>query len=137
MNKSLGDIGNAERTLMQFVYAAAVVLPYVLLRGELTTLNIGVLGWIALITVGIFHTGVAYLMYFSAVSNLSGAQVAIYSYIDPLVAVVLSVTVLGESLTVMQAIGGAAVLLSTLACELVPIITARRNQKLGEDDQRV
>jgi drug/metabolite transporter (DMT)-like permease len=76
-------------------------------------------------------------MDFGAVSILSGAQVDIYSYIDPLVAVVLSVTVLGESLTVMQAIGGAAVLLSTLACELVPIITARRTQKRGEDDQRV
>ena len=135
MNKSLVGIGNTERTLMQFVCSAAVVLPYVLLRGEITTLDIGAVGWIALITIGIFHTGVAYLMYFGAVGSLSGAEVAIYSYIDPLVAVVLSVTVLGESLSVMQIIGGIAVLVSTLACELVPIILARRAKIRSEDGQ--
>ncbi len=135
MNKSLIGIGNTERTLMQFICSAAVLLPYVLLRGDITTFSIGAVGYIALVTIGIFHTGVAYLMYFSSVSSLSGTEVAIYSYTDPLVAVVLSVTVLGESLSVMQIIGGISVLLSTLACELVPAALARRAKKRGEGGQ--
>lgn len=46
---------------------------------------------------------------------------AILSYIDPLVAVLVSVTLLGESMTAMQVIGGALILGFTLLNELSPV----------------
>ena len=52
--------------------------------------------------------------------ELSGQQAAILSYIEPLVAVLISVTVLGETISVMQIIGGALILGFTLWNELKP-----------------
>ena len=46
--------------------------------------------------------------------ELPGQKAAILSYIDPLVAVVISVTVLREKMTVWQAVGGLMILGFTL-----------------------
>ena len=51
---------------------------------------------------------------------MRGQQAAILSYIDPLVAVVVSVTLLGESIAFSQLIGGALMLGLTLLNELSP-----------------
>ena len=59
-------------------------------------------------------------MYFSSLKELPGQEAAILSYIDPLVAVLVSVTLLGESMTAMQVIGGALILGFTLLNELSP-----------------
>ncbi len=65
-------------------------------------------------TVGLLHTGITYCLYFSALKELPGQKAAILSYIDPLVAVVISVTVLREKMTVWQAVGGLMILGFTL-----------------------
>ena len=59
-------------------------------------------------------------MYFSALKELPGQKAAILSYIDPLVAVVVSVTVLGEIMTAEQAVGGMLILGFTLFNEIAP-----------------
>lgn len=56
-------------------------------------------------------------MYFSALKDLSGQETAILSYIDPLVAVLVSVLILGESMTFLQVLGGAFILGFTLLNE--------------------
>lgn len=50
--------------------------------------------------------GVTYCLYFSALKELRGQEAAILSYIDPAVAVMISVLVLGEGITGLQVIGG-------------------------------
>ena len=75
-------------------------------------------GWIYLLIVGFVHTGVTYCLYFSALKELPGQEAAILSYIDPLVAVMLSVFVLGEPITVLQVAGGGLILGFTLLNEL-------------------
>ena len=71
-----------------------------------------------LVIVGIVHTGIAYVMYFSAVRDLPGHSVAIFSYIDPMVAIVLSMTVLNEGFTIWGMLGAVMILGSTLLSEL-------------------
>ena len=56
----------------------------------------------------------AYCLYFSSLKELPGQTAAILSYIDPLVAVLISVLVLGESITPLQLLGGAMILGFTL-----------------------
>jgi drug/metabolite transporter (DMT)-like permease len=63
-------------------------------------------------------------MYFSSLKELPGQKAAILSYIDPLVAVVISVAVLGEAMTPWQAIGGVLILGFTLRNELTPKVAA-------------
>ena len=57
-------------------------------------------------------------LYFSALRELPGQEVALLSYMDPLVAVIASVTVLGEPVTAPQLVGGALILGFTLWNEL-------------------
>ena len=49
-------------------------------------------------------------MYFSSVKELKGQEVAILSYIDPLVAVIVSLIFLKETMGVFQIIGGILIL---------------------------
>ena len=56
-------------------------------------------------------------MYFSALKELPGQKVAILSYIDPLVAVLVSVVWLSEPISVQQIIGGLLILGFTLWSE--------------------
>ena len=118
LNKGIREVTGIRRTFWQFIAAAAVLIPYVLCTGGVTasTLNGG--GWAALLMVGAVHTGVTYCLYFSAMRSLSGQKIAILSYIDPLMAVILSVAVLHEPPTMWQAIGGAMILIFTLISEL-------------------
>ena len=57
-------------------------------------------------------------VFFSALRELPGQEVALLSYMDPLVAVIVSVTVLGEPVTAPQLAGGALILGFTLWNEL-------------------
>ncbi len=75
-------------------------------------------GWACLLTVGLVHTGVTYCLYFSSLKELPGQQAAILSYIDPLVAVLVSVLILGESIGVIQVVGGLLILGFTLWNEI-------------------
>jgi len=118
LNKYIKGVGGIERTFLQFLAAIAVMVPYVALTGGVTVRNLDMTGWICLLVIGLVHTGITYCMYFTAVEHIPGQAVAILSYIDPLVAVIIGVVLLGEPLTVPQLIGGAMILGFTLWNEL-------------------
>lgn len=120
LNKLIKDVEGLHRTFLQFLAAIAVLLPYVLLSGGFTLNTLNAPGWVSLLTVGLVHTGVAYCLYFSSLKELPGQKAAILSYADPLVAVLLSVTVLGEPMTPLQLVGGGMILGFTLWNELSP-----------------
>lgn len=117
LNKFIGSVDGINRTFFQFVAAAVVLLPYVLFTGGINISNLNTGGIVSLITVGILHSGIAYCLYFSSVKSLKGAQVALLSYIDPLVAVFISFVFMKEKISLLQAIGGLIILLSTLINE--------------------
>ncbi|MBQ8512274.1 MAG: EamA family transporter [Clostridia bacterium] len=118
INKFIRDADGIHRTFLQFLAAIVTLIPYVALTGGVTLGSMEGSGWICLLIVGLVHTGVTYCMYFSSLRELPGQEAAILSYIDPLTAVVISVTVLGESMTVWQIIGGMLILGFTLWNEL-------------------
>lgn len=118
LNKFIKNVEGIHRTFLQFVAAVIILLPYVALTTGSTLHNMTSTGWINLLIVGIVHTGITYCMYFSALKELPGQKAAILSYIDPLVAVLVSVTVLGESMTAWQIAGGLLILGFTLWNEI-------------------
>lgn len=118
LNKFIKNVGDIHRTFLQFVSAIIVLLPYVLLSSGFTLQKLNTFGWINLLVVGLVHTGITYCMYFSALKNLPGQKAAILSYIDPLVAVLISVTVLHETMTLLQILGGVLILGFTLWNEI-------------------
>jgi RarD protein len=118
LNKFIKGVTGLHRTFVQFISAIIVLLPYVSLTSGFTIGGLSKVGCGALIIVGLVHTGITYCMYFSALKELPGQKVAILSYIDPLVAVMVSVIWLNEKITVPQLIGGLLILGFTLWNEL-------------------
>lgn len=120
LNKFIKNVEGIHRTFLQFLAAIVILIPYVMMTSGVTLGKLDGLGWINLLIVGLVHTGVTYCLYFSSLKELPGQKAAILSYIDPLVAVLISVTVLSESMTVWQVVGGMLILGFTLWNEIAP-----------------
>ena len=120
LNKFIKGVAGIQRTFLQFLAAILILVPYVAFSGGVTLWRLDGLGWICLLIVGLFHTGITYCLYFSALKELPGQEAAILSYIDPLVAVLVSVFVLGEGMGFAQIIGGMLILGFTLWNEIQP-----------------
>lgn len=118
LNKKIRRVAGIHRTFLQLVAAGAVLIPYVAVTGGSSLTQLAPLGWGCLLVVGLVHTGVTYCLYFTALKDLTGQETAILSYIDPLVATMMSVFLLGEPLTGWQAAGGGMILGFTLLNEL-------------------
>lgn len=117
INKYIKSISGMHRTLIQFLAAIIVLFPYVLITSGITINNLKINGWICLLIVGIVHTGITYCAYFSSLKNLNGQTVALLSYIDPFVAVLISF-LMNEKMTFLQIIGGILIILGTILNEI-------------------
>lgn len=120
LNKFIKNVEGIYRTFLQFLSAIVILIPYVKMTSGVTLGNLNFTGWVNLLIVGFIHTGITYCMYFSSLKELPGQKAAILSYIDPLVAVLISVAILGETMTIWQAIGGVFILGFTLWNEISP-----------------
>ena len=120
LNKFIKNVEEIYRAFLQFISAIVILIPYVKMTSGVTLGNLNFTGWVNLLIVGFIHTGITYCMYFSSLKELPGQKAAILSYIDPLVAVLISVAILGETMTIWQAIGGVFILGFTLWNEISP-----------------
>ena len=99
------------------ISAAAVLLPYMLATGTLKIYPLSAGQTAAFLLVGILHTGIAYALYFWSVERLRAQTSALFSYIDPVTAVLLSALLLHEPLTPAVALGAVLILGSAAASE--------------------
>lgn len=119
MNKAIPQGSSLERTLIQFA-GAAVLLGIILACGQGFHLSeVTASGMVRLFIVGAVHTGLCYWLYFSSVKELPGQQIAILSYIDPLIAILVSVLYFHEPVTFLQGAGAAFILGFTCLYEFV------------------
>ena len=118
LNKFIKGVAGIQRTFLQFLAAIVILLPYVCFSSGITLSGMSGTGWLCLLIVGLVHTGITYCLYFTALKDIPGQEAAILSYIDPLVAVVIGVMVLGEPLSWQQFLGGGLILGFTLWNEL-------------------
>jgi len=118
MNKVIKDISAYDKTIVQLFVAAIVLIPYILLTEDVTSIQLDGISIALIILVGIVHTGIAYALYFSSMKDLEAQTIALYSYIDPCVAIFLSAFVLREQLSLLGIVGAIIVLGSTLISEM-------------------
>lgn len=118
INKKLTELSPNHKTTIQLAVAAAVVLPYILLTEDVSAIELSLPGVLMLLMVGVIHTGLAYNMYFGSIHSLKTQTVAIFSYIDPVVAIILSAVLLKEQLTVFGIVGAILILGSALVSEM-------------------
>ena len=120
LSKKLKDIDAFDQTAVQLFTAGFVLIPYNLVTGafsEVASLTNGRV-LILLMVVSIVHTGVSYVLYFGSMQSLSAQTIAIFSYIDPVVAIFISTFILHENMDMLGIVGAVLILGSTLMSEL-------------------
>ena len=118
INKKLKNISSYDTTVMQLAAASIVLVPYCLLTVDMGVLEITPVSVALLLIVGIVHTGIAYVLYFGSIKELPAQTVAIFSYIDPILAVLLSALLLKENMDMLSILGAVMILGSTFVSEM-------------------
>lgn len=110
MNKRIGEIDSYSRTIVQLGASAVCLLPYILLTERVSALSVSGRGLAMVVIVGIVHTGLAYALYFSSLKSLKAQSIAIFSYIDPVLAIILSAVILKEPMGIYEIAGAVLIL---------------------------
>jgi RarD protein len=122
MNKSqrIAGVNALQKTTVQLLSAGAVMIPWLLLSGGGPGAEWSPKVIVLVLTVGIVHTGIAYLLYFGSINGLRVQSIAILSYIDPVSALFFSALFLKEPLSLPGVIGAVMIIGSALVGEYEP-----------------
>ncbi|MBO6047221.1 MAG: EamA family transporter, partial [Erysipelotrichaceae bacterium] len=118
LNKKIEGVDSYQKTIIQLLSAAITLIPYLLLKGEFMTMPFD-LKTIGLILVcGVVYTGLVYALYFGSMNGLKAQTISTLSYIDPVVAMLVSGFILHESLPATGLLGAVLIIGSALVSEL-------------------
>ncbi|MCY8725672.1 EamA family transporter [Bacillus inaquosorum] len=118
LNKFIKEMNRLEVTIIQLLVTALILLPYVLITEGLNMLSVSSSSIPFIIFLGIVNTGIGFWLFFSGMEKLKGQSIAVLSYVDPFVAILISGLILQEQFTLFQIIGGVLLLGSTFASEI-------------------
>ncbi len=125
-NKFLKSISSYDRTLVQLAIGTIIVTVYSLFTVDFSTVEFTTTSIIFVIIIGLVHTALAFLLYFGSLAYMDASSAAVICYIEPFLALILSVVLLHEDLGLIGWIGAAIVLGSTFMPEL---INHRKNKR--------
>ncbi len=115
LNKKMPEIPSYDKTIVQLLGSVIVLLVYIAFQGNIREVIVSESSDLTLLIImGVLHTGLAYVLYFGSVGKLKAQTSALYSYIDPLFAIILSALFLGEVLGVKEIIGAILILGGTV-----------------------
>ena len=118
LNKKTTDLAAFDRTIVQLAVSSAVLLVYLFVTGEFSAaVTLTPSSVLLTLIVGIVHTGIAYMLYFSGMEGTSSQTAAVLSYLDPVTAILLSALFLHEPMGWSGVIGTVLVLGATLVSE--------------------
>ncbi|MBE6650978.1 MAG: EamA/RhaT family transporter [Ruminococcaceae bacterium] len=104
------NVSSLEITVSELFVSCLVLIPYVMTRYDITAFTFDRESIVILVILGVVHTGIAYLLYFGGMKKISPQTVAVYSYIDPIFAIVLSSVLTHTFLTVPEIVGAVMIL---------------------------
>ena len=116
-NRKLKDIKDLEKTLMQLFFSVLIVFPYVLFNDGFPK-QFDTLSTILVLILGILHTGVAYICYFSAIYTLDPQTIAVLGYLEPALNFFIGAVVLKENISIYGVIGAIMILLASIGNEI-------------------
>ena len=104
LNKKARGVSGMENTLLQLVAALGTVSAFLLWKQGLS-LDVAAGDWPFILVLGLVNTGYACWLYFSSIGRLPVQTVAVCGYVEPLSAVLFSVLLLGETMSLWQTLG--------------------------------
>ncbi|MGE7880050.1 DMT family transporter [Peribacillus muralis] len=118
LNKFIKDMGKLELTIIQLAITALLLMPYVFLTEGFDIFEVSSSSVPFILILGIINTGIGFWLFFSGMEKLKGQSIAMLSYVDPFVAILISAIILQERMTMVQMLGGALLLGSTFFSEI-------------------
>lgn len=109
-NKFVRDVSGLDSTFIQLLTSLLVILIYLPLSRQAAPVMPDAKGWAAILVLGLVNTGLAYWLYFPSIQKLPGQTVALCSYLDPLLALLLAALLLQERMTPLQILGAVGIL---------------------------
>lgn len=116
-NRRLKDIDPLEKTLMQLLFSVLAVFPYVCIQSGFPS-ALDLRSTIIVLILGIFHTGVAYILYFSSIDILPAQSIAILGYLEPVLNLLIGSFFFKERIGLTGLLGALLIVLASVGNEV-------------------
>ncbi len=126
LNKFINGMGKLELTIIQLGITALLLMPYVFFTSGFGIFEVSSFSVPFILILGIVNTGIGFWLFFSGMEKLKGQSIAMLSYVDPFVAILISAIILQEQMTLVQMLGGALLLASTFTSEIRSVSFLKR-----------
>jgi RarD protein len=90
-----------------FVMMAIIIIPFTVNSSSINSIkNLSGVGWIAILFLGLFCSGVAYVIWAYALREMESAKVGAYLYFEPFVTIITAWIFLNEEITLFMILSG-------------------------------
>lgn len=117
LNKFIKNMDGLETTVLQLGTATILLMPHVFFTEGFGILEVSSSSIPFILILGVIHTGIGFLLFFSGMQKLKGQSIGALSYADPITSLVISALILQEQMTFVQILGGALLLGATFVSE--------------------
>ena len=101
--------------LYLFIMMAVIIIPFNLNTASVNSVvNLSLNGWISILFLGLFCSGIAYVIWAYSLRDLESAKVGAFLYFEPLITVFAAWVLLNESITVLMIISGMIITLGVV-----------------------
>ncbi len=96
--------------LYLFIMMAVIIIPFNLNTASVNSVvHLSLNGWISILFLGLFCSGIAYVIWAYSLRDLESAKVGAFLYFEPLVTVLAAWVLLSESITFLMILSGAII----------------------------
>lgn len=101
--------------LYLFIMMAIIIIPFNLNTASVdSVVHLSLNGWISILFLGLFCSGIAYVIWAYSLRDLESAKVGAFLYFEPLVTVLAAWVLLSESITVLMILSGTIITLGVV-----------------------
>ena len=101
--------------LYLFIMMAVIIIPFNLNAGSVSSVvHLSLNGWISILFLGLFCSGIAYVIWAYSLRDLESAKVGAFLYFEPIVTVLAAWILLSESITFLMILSGVIITLGVV-----------------------
>lgn len=98
-----------------FTFMAVILAPFALRRESIeSVINMSQNAWLAIIFLGLFCSGIAYVLWAQSLREMEAASVGVFLYIEPFVTVFTAWMILQEHITILTIVSGLIITLGVV-----------------------
>jgi drug/metabolite transporter (DMT)-like permease len=101
--------------LYLFVLMIIIIIPFNLNAEVIgSVINLSLIGWISILFLGLFCSGVAYVIWAYSLRDMESAKVGAFLYFEPFVTVLSAWILLNESITILMLLSGVIITIGVI-----------------------